>query len=221
MPFKTARIITQDVIKLIGLVSGTGVQTYTEPQVYAALQFQFDVLFIKRYWEWLTDWHSEPLSGVNGLLTNSIAAFCTDFNDIREIYITDTDRRVVRPVDREHLRLTTGSWPKYYVPLLWDDIQAPTRMVKFYPPSATGSVDIKCRTKPANFVPDSTVPFPDVVMTSAVSWHLLDNDGMNPTAASKAQTLYESCYSDLIANMGDDDIGQGSGINAPITIRTI
>lgn len=220
MAFKTARQITQAVIKLVGLVSGTGVQTYTEPQITAAIQLQFDILFQKRYWEWLSDWHSEPLSGVGGLLTNDISSFCSAFNDVREIYVTDTDRRVVRPIDREHLRVT-GSAPKYYVPLMWNDAQAATRHLKFYPLLATGSVDIKCRTKPSDFVPDDPVPFPDVVITNAVAWHLLDNDGMNPTAASKAQTLYETSYADLIGNMGDDDIGQGTNGYAPISIRTI
>lgn len=220
MSFKTARVITQDVIKLIGLVSGSSVQTYTEPQITAALQFQFDVLFIKRYWEWLTDWHTEVLSGVNGLTTAAINGYCTDFNDIKEIYITDTDRRVVRPIDREHIRVT-GSNPKYYTPLMWNHAQVTTRAIKFWPEAATGSVDIRCRTKPANFVPDDTVPFPDVVLVSAISWHLLDNDGINPTAAAKAQLLYESTYRDLVANMGDDVIGQGRVGHAPISIRTI
>lgn len=220
MAFKTARQITQAVIKLVGLVSGTGVQTYTEPQIAQAIQLQFDMLFQKRYWEWLSDWHTEPLSGVNGLLTNSIASFCSDFSDIREIYINNTDRRVVRPIDREYFRLN-GSTPRYYTPLMWNDAQASTRLIKFWPNTSTGSVDIKCRTKPTTFVPDDTVPFPDVVITNAVSWHILDNDGSNPTAASKAQTLYEVSYADLIANMGDDDIGQGSDSYAPISIRTL
>lgn len=220
MAFKTAKEITQAVVKLAGLVSGTGVQTYTEPQILQSIQLQFDMLFIKRYWEWLTDWHTVVLSGAGGLIASNINSFCSDFVDIDQIYINGTSRRVVKPIDREHFR-ASGSNPMYYTPLMWTDALAATKLIKFWPITATGSVDIRCRTKPAVFIPTDTVPFSDVVITNAATWHLLDNDGINPTAASKAQTLFEVSYRDLIAAMGDDVIGRGSDTYAPITIRTL
>jgi hypothetical protein len=92
--------------------------------------------------------------------------------------------------------------------------------LKFWPITATGDVVIHGRTKPADFVPTGTVPFPDVVMSQAAAWHLLDNDGINPTAAAKAQLLFETSYRDLIAAVNEDVIGHGGGrASAPITIR--
>jgi hypothetical protein len=221
MAFKTVTQLTQSVISLVGLVTGTGVQTYTEPQIRAAIQAQFDMLFIKRFWEWMTDWHTLTLDGVTGIVTADMTTFLSDPTDIESVYITDTNRRIVRPIDREHLR-STGSSPQYYTPLLWTDALVGTRFVKFWPIASTGNVDIRCRTKPVDFTEVSTVPFPDVVMSQAVAWHLLDNDGINPTAAAKAQLLYETSYRDLIASIGEDVIGHGGARSYDdITIRTI
>jgi hypothetical protein len=96
MAFKTVNQLTQSVISLVGLVTGTGVQTYTEPQVRAAIQAQFDMLFIKRYWEWLTDFHTFTLDGTTGRVTSDISVYISDPTDICDIYIADTDRRVVK-----------------------------------------------------------------------------------------------------------------------------
>src|SRR5882672_9387560 len=136
MAFKTVNQLTQSVISLVGLVTGTGVQTYTEPQVRAAIQAQFDMLFIKRYWEWLTDFYSFTLDGATGIVTTNISTYAADPTDIACIYIKDTDRRVVHPIDREHLRVT-GSNPLYYTPLPWTDTLAATRLLKFWPITAT------------------------------------------------------------------------------------
>jgi hypothetical protein len=221
MAFKTMGDITQSVLNLVGLVSGSGVQLYTEPQVRTAIQLQFDSLYIKRFWEWMTDWHTVTLSGTGGLVTGSMATFLGEYQDIDSIYVSATERRVVPPRDREHMRVS-GSNPLYYTPLMWDGSDVTAKVIKFWPPEAVGSVDIRCRTKPGSFVPASVVPFPSVVMEPAAAWHLLDNDGINPTAAQKAQLLYETAYRDVIANASNDVIGFGGArTHVPVTIRTL
>lgn len=221
MAFKTVNQLTQSVISLVGLVTGTGVQTYTEPQVYAAIQAQFDILFIKRFWEWLTPTVSMALDGTTGVVTGTLTTYFNDPTDIKDIWINGTDRRVVPPLDREHLR-ASGSNAQYYKMMLWNDPLIATKLLQFYPITATDTLDITGRTKPAAFAPTSTVPFPDVVMTQAAAWHLLDNDGINPTASAKAQLLFETSYRDLIANLGEDVIGHGANrYHDNFTIRTL
>ncbi len=221
MAFKTVSQLTQSVISLVGLVTGTGVQTYTEPQVAAAIQAQFDILFIKRFWNWLTPTIQMTLDGATGVVTGNLATYFNDPTDIKEIWITDTDRRVVPPRDREYLR-ANGSNAQFYKPMLWTDALIATKVLQFYPITATDTLDITGRTKPATFAPGSTVPFPDVVMTQAAAWHLLDNDGINPTAAAKAQLLFETSYKDLIGALGEDVIGHGgSRYHDNFTIRTL
>lgn len=219
--FKTVQQLTADAYGVVGLVTGTSVQTYTEPLVEKSIQLMFDMLYRKRFWEWLTDWHTFTLSGSGGLINADIDDTIKSFIDVEAIYISGTDRRVVRPIDREHLRVT-GSYPIYYTPLPWNNANAVKRVLKFWPVGATGDVDIRARTKPDDFTPTDTVPFPSDIIAQAAAWNLLDNDGINPTAAQKAQALFDVSYQDLIASLSEDVIGHGGGrSNVPLTIRTL
>lgn len=221
MTFRNFSELKQDVLAVVGLVTGTSVQTYSEPLVGTSVQLMFDMLFRKRFWEWMTDWHTFTLAGSGGIVNADIDDIVKSFLDVEMVYVNDTDRRIVRPIDREHLRVT-GSHPLYYTPLPWTDTNATKRVLKFWPIAATGAVDIRARTKPDNFTGTDTVPFPSDVIAQAAAWNLLDTDGINPTAAQKAQALFDISYQDLIANLSEDVIGHGGGrSHVPLTIRTI
>lgn len=221
MAYKTLELITQDVIKNVGLVAGTGVQNYTEPNIMAAVQRMFDMLFRKRFWEWMTDWHTFTLDGVDGLFVESTAGLFTNFEDVEQCAETDNDRQIVTPSGREHLRVS-GSNALYYTPLNWTHADALTKVLKFWPITATTSVDVRARTHPVDFIPTDIVPFPSDVIAHAATWDLLDSDGINPPAAQKAQALFDITYRDLVSTISSKAIGHGGGRGrVPLTIRTI
>lgn len=219
--FKTLSDLTQDVIKNVGLVTGTGVQTYTEPLVKQSIQRQFDLLFRKRFWEWMSDWTTVTPDGTTGLITGDLSSVIKFIADIKIIIISGENRRVVPPVDREHL-FVSGSAPLYYTPLKFTHTDYVTKLLKFWPITATSPVDIYARTKPIDFIDTDTVPFPADVIAHAAAWDLLDSDGINPTAAQKEQALFDISYRDLIDSLSSDAIGHGGHpSNVPLTIRTL
>lgn len=219
--FVTAEELAQDVIKNVGLVSGTGVQIYTEPNVYASIQRMFDMLFRKRNWDWLCDWRTYTIDGTTGLVTGTFEDICDFAPNIVEIRDSNSDRKIATPSGREYLR-ASGSDAIYYRSLLWNDDNYLTKLIKFYPITATNDVDILIKNKPENFVPADTVPFPRDVIAHAATWDLLDSDGINPTASAKAQSLFDLTYRDLIEQLSEDSIGIGGGrANVPLTIRPL
>lgn len=218
--FLTRDNLAQRIIKHIGLVSGTSVQTYTQPQVEASIQSMFDMMFRKRFWEHLTERYTYTLDGTLGIITSNVDTLLKGFEDVQDIFISDTEQKVVKATGNRALRVT-GSTPKYWTPLKWGHASFTTRVLQFWPKTATGDVDIVLRTKPDEFTTDDYVPIAADVMVHACSWDLLENDGINPTAAAKEQMLYGVAYEDYVADLSAGDIGHGSTGNVPITIRTI
>jgi hypothetical protein len=97
--------LQQDVIKEAGLVDGSAVQFYTEPQVKAAINSIFAYLMEKMDWPHLCEWRTFTPDGVTGLCTE-------DFSDILEpedflnIKFANRNGVIVRPRLNEHLSVT-------------------------------------------------------------------------------------------------------------------
>lgn len=224
MAYKTAQALMNDTLKAVGLVSGTSVQIYTEPQIYASIQTVFDMVFKKRFWDHLTDWHTVTPNGTTGLSTTDLDTFLKDHTDIEQVWAADWSRRIVRPYNTDY-QLVTGAHVLYYTPIKYDSTAPDNfnkKVIKFWPVSATGPVAIRCRTQPTDFTPTDVVPFPAHIMAQAAAWNLLDSDGINPTAAAKAQQMFDLLYQDYVAADGEDVIGYGGGrTNVPVTIREL
>lgn len=224
MAYKTAQALMNDTLKAVGLVSGTSVQIYTEPQIYASIQTMFEMVFKKRFWDHLSDWHEVTPNGTSGLATTDLSSFLKDHTDIEQVWLADMSRRIVRPYQTDY-KIVNGAHVLYYTPIKYD-AAAPSdftqKVIKFWPVTATSPVAIRCRTQPADFTPTDIVPFPAHIMAQAAAWNLLESDGINPTAAAKAQQMFDLLYQDYVAADGEDVIGYGGGRqNVPVTIREL
>lgn len=208
MSFKQVSQLTSDVLKRIGLVSGAGVQTYTEPQVTMAIQDAFDFLFRKRFWEHLSDWHTFALDGTLGVVTTNLTSILAEANDIRDIRMTESERLIVKPVKGEHLRVQNTE-PLYYTALKYGDANFTSKVIKFWPPTATGSVTAYIRTHPGLFGTSDVVPFPQDIIGWAAAWLVLETDGLNPGNANKARTMFDTSYQDYVQGFAEDYIGHG------------
>ena len=225
MAYKKASELLIDVQNDVGLVAGTAVQTYSEPLIYAAIQTIFDLVFRKRFWDHLTDWSQYTLDGVNGLFIDDIDTVCKGFEDIEQIWIEDFARRVVKPASVEHLQVT-GADALYYTPIKFTTSVGTDaffkKVIRFWPNTATNTINIRMRTKPDKFIPTDTVPFPSEIISMGAAWKVLDSDGINPPAAQQAQQLFDLMYRDYVASLAEDVIGHGGGrVNVPLTIRTL
>lgn len=225
MAYKKAKELLLSVQQDIGLVSGTAVQTYSEPQIYRGLQLMFNMMFRKRFWDHLTDWYQLTLNGTSGLFTTDINSICAGFEDIEQIWTSDFARQIVKPFDTSYKQVNGGA-ALYYTPLIYDADDTTNKFAKkviqFWPITATDTVAMRIRKKPADFTPEDVVPFPDDIISMGTAWRVLSMDGINPSAAQAAEKMYEILYSDYVANLGTDEIGYGSGrLNVPLTIRTL
>ena len=221
MAFKTLNELTQEVVSNVGLVSGTSVQTYTEPQIKLQIQNIFDFLFRKRTWDHLSDVYTWALDGSTGVVTTDLTSIVKDFRHIAAIHRSDDDKDVVRSFDRRHLRVE-GTKALFWRPLQSQDAQFLTRVFKVYPVAAAGNIDVTVKIKPDDFNDSDQVPFPRDLIVYGASWLLLDTDGINPTNAAKCQTMFEQTYSDIIAEEGTAPIGQGTrGRTGDFTVQTL
>lgn len=226
--YKTLPDIVQDVIGHIGLVSNTGVQLYTEPQVVTAVNDAVTFLFRKRFWDHLSDWYTYALDGTTGLFTLDIDDIVKSPEDAKDFFEAQTQRRIAQPVKQEHLLVTNAS-PMYYTKVKYS-ASATTyakKVFKFWPIDATGSVTFFARTHPGVFaleIPEDEeyplIPFESDILSWAATWLVLESDGLNPGGAAKAQTMFDVSYRDYISAIADDVIGHGGGgRNDYFTIR--
>ncbi len=211
--YKTLTQITQGVINKIGLVSGTAVQSYTEPQIKSAVQDAFYMIFRKRFWEHLSDWYTFNLDGVSGYLTADLKNIVKSFDDIRDIYAGNNNNgsRIVKAVGNELLTNTQSATPLFYRPVQFSSDDFESRVIKIYPVTATGPVTFFARTCPDEFSDQSKIPFQSDMMEWAAAWMMLEVDGMNPGNAAKCQSMFQVTYNDIVSSMNDDVIGHGAG----------
>lgn len=211
MSYKTMEALISDVQNRIGLVTGSGFQTYSEPQIRIAVQDAFNFMFRKRFWKHLSDWYTYTLDGTTGLLTSAINTIVAAPEDAKDFFVADTGQLIVEPVSNEHLVNLSSSSPLYRTWLPWTHASAATKMIKFWPITATGDVTFYARTHPGTFDDVDTVPLSDDVLGWCATWLILESDGLNPAAANKARLMYEVSYKDYIASQGDDVIGHKRG----------
>lgn len=222
MAYKTRVQLVADVVARVGLVTGTALQTYAEPQIQVAIQDAFDFVFRKRFWKHLSDWHTKTLDGTAGLFTTDINSIVAAPEDMRDFFVATTDLAIVEPAQNEHLLDSTATTPRFrtWIPFSASTDTYQKKVVKFWPITATGDVTFYARTHPGTFVDASVVPFPSDVIGWAATWLMLESDGLNPAAANKARLMFDIAYKDYIAATADDVIGhKAGGRNAFVTLR--
>jgi len=221
MAFLSLGALTQEVITNVGLVSGTSVQTYTEPQAELQVKNIFDFLFRKRRWDHLSVTKTYELDGTTGVVTATLGDELKEWAHILSIHCSDNDDTVPRAFNRDYLRVE-GDRAKYWRPLPWTDPVAATKMIQFFPNIATVDVDIEFKVEPTIQIPDDIVPFPRDLVVNGASWLLLDTDGINPTNAAKCQGMFEQIYRDVVSQEGETPIGHGTrGRTGDFTVQTI
>ena len=205
--FYTFKELRNAVIVEAGLVDGSSVQTYVEPQVNGAIQTAFNFLMGKRRWDHLSQWYTWTLNGATGLVVEDVTI--KEYEDIFEVKLSNTNRKIMEPTETAHL-YATGSSPIYRTRLVWNDPNI-DKLIKFWPVTATGSVDVRAAQLPEPFIgDDDIVPFKKLIIKLGALWYLLAGDGINPGNAQKVQTMFTSAYDDYVTRLNIAEIGYGS-----------
>lgn len=220
MTFKTSKEILTKVLDALTLVSGSSVQTYTEPMIYNYIQIMFDHLFAKRYWDHLTYNSTHTLDGTAGVVTDIIDNI-ESIGDIQWVrYNTIIDNKKV-PYIKSGVFSQNGDLA--YTAIAYGQTHYDNKLLQFNPKTATDEITIRARRKIPEFTADDIVPFDYLTILHAVTAHALSIDGMNPSAQQKHEVLFSDRYEQLVINESDDTIetDSPSAVRGEFTVQTL
>jgi hypothetical protein len=218
MAFRTLQQIVNNVITELGLVAGSAVQLYTEPQCVLAVNRMFDYLMDKQQWDHLWTWERYALDGVTGTVVGGMETI-RDAGDIGQIRSLTGHRDITRSIGTQHLD-AQGTDAVYYSVLAWNHPQA-AGLVQFWPPTATGVVDVYALHRPETFVGGTdVVPFNPLVIELAAAWYVLQGDGLNAANAEKVKIMFDLAYQNYASKLNAFEIGHGVGYqNGQFSVR--
>lgn len=196
--FKTVQELVDQVLIELGLVTGSAVQVYTEPQILAGIETAFDVLFKKRFWRHLTKTTLHDLDGIVGVVTDTNINI-QDANDIEWVRYEPFGESCV--INNLHGEVYYNRQDYCYDTLTWDDTTYGTKLLQFYPKDLGLKVAIRARRRPANLTSASTiVPLDYIMMKHFIASNILALDGTNPSGEQRQTLLFDARYTDLVSN---------------------
>lgn len=181
-----AELISRTATRL-SMVSGKGVQIYAEDKIAEMLQHKFDVLFDEQFWPQHKFTTQYTLDGTLGVVTADLTNVLKRFVDIRFVMVGSTTTGLpILPTSINPFGLS-GTTPVY--------IDSNTRVDKTFnvwPKTATGTITLSGRTKPAPFVSDDTVDFDEQLLILGATYDYLEDDASNPGATQKFEAMFDS-----------------------------
>ena len=199
--FKSVAQLIDDVLTELGLVTGSAVQTYTEPQIRKGIETAYEVMFLKRFWKHLTATTIHQLDGIVGVVTDANINIAS-IQDIEWIkYEPFYDTCIIKALNGEPYY---GRYDYCYDTMAWTDAQAAAKLIQFYPQDLALKVAIRARHRSTFTKDDDIVPLDFVMMKHFVASNMLATDGTNPSAEQRQNILFQQRYSDLVANDAND-----------------
>lgn len=181
--------------------AGSAVQVYSQDVIAQKIQMGFDHFFTKAWWPQFRVREQRVLDGVNGYVTVPITTI-TQYDDIRYVFREQSDTPLSKlPLNANLLspQFSSGDSPKF--------IEADAaNLFRVWPNIATGTVLVVGRARPARFLLDSEVPMDDTLIIHYVAWSYFTDDGSNPEAALKHQTMFEARLKQLTHDMFNEPI---------------
>lgn len=218
----TIRDIVDDALSIVGEVAGAGVQTYSDDRMFQDAIRAFNMVFKKYNWRQYAGWSKLTLDGSTGKVVENTLAAVADFDDFIEIRRDQTNAVIsVMPRDINPFspQLTSGSSPRY-----WDSLNAvndiatfATKRIRFYPITATGSINIYAKYHPhpaEDWDWNDTMYFDRDMLAHGTAYATLSGDDLNPDAAEAQRLLMEDKFKTITSNLSSHKIllGTNSGI---------
>lgn len=194
MRFDTVENIILKVLTELGLVSGTGSQIYTEPQIVDHITASFDTIFTKRFWPHLTKTTTHTLDGAAGVITDTLVGV-TSYDDIEWVRYSPYSQ--AQTMKRLQGREWQPEWQECIDIIPYNDTHWDTKFFRVYPVSYANTIKVRARRHPGN-INTGIIPFDWIALKHLAASNILASDGMNVTNAQRQLALFESRYEDLI-----------------------
>lgn len=188
--------LIEQVIRRLSMVGGTGTQIYSEDLIGDMIQHKFDVLFDETFWPQFSFWNTYTLDGTLGVVTADLTDVIKRFDDIGKIYIENSETLVTELPETTNPMLLDGNTPVHYGPLYSNT----AKVFHVWPKSATGNIVLFGRTKPDAYTGDEEVDFDDQALILGATYDYLEDDGANPGATQKFQSMFEARVNQLKNN---------------------
>lgn len=200
------------------MVSGTGVQIYAEDRIAEMIQHKFDVLFEERFWPQFTTWATWTLDGTLGVVTADLTDLVKRFVDIRVLYPANSNAAITKISSLTQNPFTlSGSTPIHFDSLGPTEGNRTKKVFFIWPKSSTGDIIAQYRTKPETFTANDTIDFDDQALILGAAFDYLEDDGTNPNATQKFQTLFEARVKQLTNSLDKDPISLDPASSRPET----
>lgn len=190
---QTLQQISQRVVKLLGQVYGTNVQTYSEPRIKEMIQARFELLFDEYWWPqfWFTSQYT--LDGTTGKVTADLSSVLKRFEDISAVF----REKIATPLPRinrdVNTNLVVGTFPKFIEP-----VNDSTKLFRIVPYTATGNIVVHGRTLPDRFGDSTAINFDDWALIYGTVYDFIVDDGTNERQEQKYQRLFMKRLEQLI-----------------------
>ena len=182
--------LIQQVIRRIGQVTGSAVQTYAEDLVGDMIQHKFDVMFEEVWWNQFMYWLDGTLDGTTGVVTVDVSTLTNPlvrFEDIHSIFSENSNRPLPRLPDFVNPDNVTGTTPRYI-----EAVGNVQKVFRILPLTATKPIKIRYRSMPTHFAVGETVDFDSQALVLGSAFDYLEDDGTNPGATEKLSRMFES-----------------------------
>ena len=206
----------------LSMVSGTGVQVYAEDRIAEMIQHKHDILFDEAFWPQYSQWHQLTLDGTLGIVTTDLTDILKRYEDIQVIFRGGTTTALTKMAN-----LTTnpfelaGTTPIHYEAFAAGTTYFTSRVFQVWPKAATGTLVARIRTRPATFVAETEINFDDQALILGATYDYLEDDGTNPNATQKFQSLFESRVNQLKDNLNAAPISLDPITNIPTTFSFV
>lgn len=193
--YLTLSELVQKVIVNLSMYAGTATQKYAEDRISEIILQTFNTIYDDRYWSDLCHWYKYTLTGVDGVCVEDVSKDFSNFNDICCITHEDNKNYKLKRLNNStNPYLITGDTPGYYIHAKDDK-----KVFAVVPFTATGTIYVRAKSKPQQFLPNTIVPFdPDVLIYGACYQYCAD-DGNSSTQIQKFEKLYNNRLQQLTA----------------------
>lgn len=200
MIFDTVENIVQNVLVELGLVNGTGTQTYTEPQITLAIRTAFNTLYTMRFWPHLMKTTSHTLDGAAGVITDTLVSV-KSFEDIEWVRFDPYTQREQLP--RLNGREYEQSWRECFDRIPYGETHWDTKVFQVFPLTFAMPIKVRARRHPGTLL-TGIVPFDEIAIRHLTAATILAADGMNPGNQQRQQALFESRFETLVTSEQPD-----------------
>lgn len=194
-------------------VAGMGAQLYSQDLIASKIKDCFYLLAQdpEKRWKQFYSFNTYELDGVTGRTTVPIKDTYRTFENITDIYIGSSNRRIPYMNSSVNPSQWRGNSPLRYV---HDTVD----VIKVIPATATGEITVVGTVFPQEFVLSTIVPFDYLALKWYVVWQYMTEDDANPAAAELARQQFETRYKQLDKMQSQEGIaidGRGGAIDYP------